>query len=377
VVPAGEPGHGDDIADHGGGDDWAGAEDLGDAGAGCLDRGGQLLLDLAPQGVQVADVGQQLGGEFPAGLGGRVRRRDLAEEPGCVACGDLVRDPAGHQVAEHGVQPAGGLVADPGKITMPLRPDLQHRGVIVGEHWALSLGAQCRHRDGQGIVGVALASVLGVQQPHPGGQLGLHIHHPLPRRQPAAGPAGGPARGRPPPPRSGPARRPPRRPATPPGPGRRGPAPCPAAPRPRSLRPRCASPCAGPVPIITVISELPPHQATGQTAAGMPYTGPALGVRPLLQATPRQGPTGQAHRSEARRMAGRRFGSQPHRTSPDATSTAAPSRAVSIKRLGARLFGPYRAVAVPTIMVVHRKIASVACIFIRATPNQQHSHMPR
>jgi hypothetical protein len=39
-------------------------------------------------------------------------------------------------------------------------------------------------------------------------------------------------------------------------------------------------------------------------------------------------------------------------------------------------FGPYRAVAVPTIMGVHRKMASVVCIFIQVTPNQQHSHMP-
>jgi hypothetical protein len=77
------------------------------------------------------------------------------------------------------VQPAGDLVAGPGQITMPLRPDLEHHGVTVGDHWTLSLGTQSRHRDGQGIVGVALASVLGVQQPHPGGQLGLHINHPL------------------------------------------------------------------------------------------------------------------------------------------------------------------------------------------------------
>ena len=45
----------------------------------------------------------------------------------------------------------------------------------------------------------------------------------------------------------------------------------------------------------------------------------------LFRATPRQGPTEQAHRSKARHTAGRRFGSQPRRTSPDATSTAAPS----------------------------------------------------
>jgi hypothetical protein len=137
------------------------------------------FFDLAPLGVQVADVGQQLGGELPARLGGRARWPDLAEDRRCAACGDLIRDPAGHQVAQHRVQPAGDLVAGPGKITMPLRPDLQHRGVTVGDHRTLSPGTQRRHRDGQGIVGVALAGVLGVQQPHPRGQLGLHIQHPL------------------------------------------------------------------------------------------------------------------------------------------------------------------------------------------------------
>src|SRR5690349_22474604 len=104
AVPGGEPGHGDDIADDGGGNDRADAEDLREAGAGRLDRGGQLLLDLAPLGVQVADAGQQFGGELPARLGGRARWPNLAEDPGCTACGDLVRDPAGHQIAEHGVQ---------------------------------------------------------------------------------------------------------------------------------------------------------------------------------------------------------------------------------------------------------------------------------
>jgi hypothetical protein len=51
VIPGEEPGHDDDIADHGGDDDRADAEDLGEAGAGCLDRGGQLLLHLAPLAV--------------------------------------------------------------------------------------------------------------------------------------------------------------------------------------------------------------------------------------------------------------------------------------------------------------------------------------
>jgi hypothetical protein len=79
-----EPGHGDDIADDHGGDDWAGAEDLGDGGAACFDRGGQVLLDLAPLGVQVANVGQQLGGELAARLGGSGQRSGQPEGPEMV-----------------------------------------------------------------------------------------------------------------------------------------------------------------------------------------------------------------------------------------------------------------------------------------------------
>ena len=32
------------------------------------------------------------------------------------------------------MQPAGGLVAGPGKIAMPLGPHLQHAGLVVGDH---------------------------------------------------------------------------------------------------------------------------------------------------------------------------------------------------------------------------------------------------
>ena len=99
MVPAGEPGHGDDVADDGGGDDRPGAGHLGEAGAGCRDRGGQLLADLAPLGVQVADAGQQLGGEgLAACLGHRTGRGHLPADPGGLACGDLVRYPAGNQL---------------------------------------------------------------------------------------------------------------------------------------------------------------------------------------------------------------------------------------------------------------------------------------
>ena len=178
------------------------------------------------------------------------------------------------------MQPAGDLVAGPGKITMPLRPDLQHHGVVVGEHGALTLGAQCRHRDGQGIIGVALAGVLGVQQPHPGGQLGLHIQHPLPGGNQLLGQQ-----------------------AAQPGSALYRPNPVRPGGRPRDQLPGLRR--AGTDPhlaqrllgrgncdrgVRALMRVDPDHHCHSahppstrdlrRTAAGMPYTGPALGVRP-------------------------------------------------------------------------------------------------
>ena len=52
MVAAGEPGHVGGVAGHGGGDDRAGAEDLGDGGARGADGDGEFLLRLAHLGVQ-------------------------------------------------------------------------------------------------------------------------------------------------------------------------------------------------------------------------------------------------------------------------------------------------------------------------------------
>ena len=69
--PAGEPEHLADVADDGAGADRPDAEDLGHAGAGGFDRRGQLLVGAAQLRVQVADVGEELGGELAASPGSR------------------------------------------------------------------------------------------------------------------------------------------------------------------------------------------------------------------------------------------------------------------------------------------------------------------
>ena len=62
---------------------------------------------------------------------------------------------------------------------MPFRPDLQHYGVVAGDHRTPGLRPQCGDRHRVGVIRVVLAGVPGLQQPHPGGQLRRHIQHPL------------------------------------------------------------------------------------------------------------------------------------------------------------------------------------------------------
>ena len=51
--------------------------------------------------------------------------------------------------------------------------------MVIGDHLTAAPGAQCRDRDGQGVVRVVLVRIA-LQQPDPGGQLGLHVQDLLP-----------------------------------------------------------------------------------------------------------------------------------------------------------------------------------------------------
>ena len=243
MVPAGEPGHGDDVADDGGGDDRPDAGHLGEAGAGCRDRGGRLLAGLAPLGVQVADAGQQLGGELAARLGHRAGQGRLPADPGGLPRGDLVRYPTGNQLTQHGTEPAGDLVAGPGRSRCRLAR------TVSTTAWPSAVTSwRLLDRDAATATDRASSGPVLLVSPASGSRTRAAssgcTSPPARRRRPAAGPAAGPARGRRPPPRSAPARPAPRHPASRPGPGRPAPAACPAAPRPHRPQPRCASPSA-------------------------------------------------------------------------------------------------------------------------------------
>jgi hypothetical protein len=114
----------------------------------------------------------------PAVPGGSARVQDA----GGLRRGDLLADAAGHQLAQHRVQPAGDLVAGPAQVPVPLSPHLQHCRVVLGPHQRAGRRPQRRDRDRPGVVRVVLVHRPGAQQPHPRGQLGLHVQHPLTRR---------------------------------------------------------------------------------------------------------------------------------------------------------------------------------------------------
>jgi len=94
-VLGGEPGGVGDVADDGGGDDRADAEDLGQRRAGRADGGGDLRPGVAEQLVDAAQVGQVRGGQVVPGGRDRPGRGAGAQDGGGPGRGDDLGDAAG------------------------------------------------------------------------------------------------------------------------------------------------------------------------------------------------------------------------------------------------------------------------------------------
>ena len=131
------------VADHGGGDERADAEEAGQAGARCLDRDGEFLLRLADLGVQAALSSRSSAARSkracPAAPDGVLRSRMRVAWAAVISSGT----PPGDQLAEHGVEPARGLFLGPAQVPVPPGPDPQHRAVVIGGHQPPGLGAWC------------------------------------------------------------------------------------------------------------------------------------------------------------------------------------------------------------------------------------------
>ena len=223
MIAPGEPGNIADVAGDGPGDHRADAEDLREGGARGPDRGGQLLPGITQLPVEVTQVGQELSGELGPGQRDSTGRRGLRQDPGSVSCGYLLRMAAGDQVAEHGVQPAGDLVAGPGQVAValepaPSAPPGSPRRSPRGRPWtAAPRPPPAGRRPGRSCScprPAAAAPGTPAWAAHPG---------PAHRRRRVAGRAGAPGRLHLRPPRSAPATPPPTRSASRPGQRRRGP----------------------------------------------------------------------------------------------------------------------------------------------------------
>ena len=105
MVPAAKAGHVADVADHGGGDDRADAEQPGQAGPGRGDGDGELLAGLPDPGIDAAQVIKEGRGQLAAGRLHRAFRPDRPQHPGGASRRDHLRDTAGDQLAQHRVQP--------------------------------------------------------------------------------------------------------------------------------------------------------------------------------------------------------------------------------------------------------------------------------
>ena len=285
MVPAGEPGHGDDVADDGGGDDRPDAGHLGEAGTGCRDRGGQLLVDLAPLGVQMADA---------ASSSAASSQRAWATAPAGATCSRILA--AWPAVISSGTPP--GISSH----STAWRRQTTWLRVRERSRWRLartfsttawpSAVTSWRLLDRNAATATDRASsgsVLFVSRASSSRTRAASLGCTSSTRSPAATSCRASSR----PPagafhRPGPLR-PGLRPATSSRP-RSGQARTRSLPSGSSAAPTATAVCeplCGPVPIITAISALPSSPATRRTAAGMPHTGPALGARPSFE--PRHG----------------------------------------------------------------------------------------
>jgi hypothetical protein len=74
------------------------------------------------------------------------------------------------------VEPANRPSSRRDEVVVSLGQEPQHGAVILEADLSQPAVAQRDDRGGAGVVGVAFVTVLAVQQPHPGGQLGRHVH---------------------------------------------------------------------------------------------------------------------------------------------------------------------------------------------------------
>ena len=174
-VAGGEAAHVADVTEHGRGDDRADAVDVGDAGLGCGDDAGDPVLRrpaLLGDGAQLVE--QFVGQLETSGVSG-AERSDVGQSLICLSGSDFLAEPAGHQFAEHRVQPARDPIVRAAQIAVSASPDLDHRGLILDGDCSDIGRTQRGDRHRTGVVRIVLVRLAGVEQTHPRSELGLHV----------------------------------------------------------------------------------------------------------------------------------------------------------------------------------------------------------
>jgi len=93
-------------------------------------------------GCQAAQILGELGGKLQVGRLHRPCWCDRCQDLSGLACGDLLADAAGDQLAQHLVQPAGHLGAGLAQVPVALGPHLKHCRVIISPGFPDLGGAQ-------------------------------------------------------------------------------------------------------------------------------------------------------------------------------------------------------------------------------------------
>jgi hypothetical protein len=122
-----------------------------------------------------AGVGDELGGQLPAGDRRLADRRDPGQQQGGPLGGQVTSGAAGDQVHQQPVQPVDGLSARSDQVLASLGQQVQDCCLVLDADLAQGGNAASGDGDRDRIVRVALAAVADRQHPHPGGQLGRHV----------------------------------------------------------------------------------------------------------------------------------------------------------------------------------------------------------
>jgi hypothetical protein len=130
------------------------------------------LLSLLVDAVQICD---QIMGQLEPGGGDRAVDGQVVKDLNRLCGRQLPGEAARDQVAEDRVHPADQLGARTAQVMVAARPEFHYGGVVFGNHRSCCVGAKGGHGDRAGVVGIVLVVLPGVEQTHPGGELGLHV----------------------------------------------------------------------------------------------------------------------------------------------------------------------------------------------------------